>query len=180
MGGSTFQPPGDQLLLRGVDAGEPERHSPVGVLSLERTDFRQVRAGLLAIDSEVESRSWQDALLHQRVTALEVEHAVEQAAQPIVGWPGGALVQDGEEVQLAPCRRLLGVLEQPGWPDFQQALPVIDLLLAGSAGDPVPGAELELAGGIVTAVADDAPVLEEGQYILAERGCGRGGRGRGR
>ena len=71
---------------------------------------------------------------------------------------------------------MLGVLEQAGRPDLEQAFPVVDFMLARAAGDPLEGAELELAGGVVAPMADDTSALEDGQDIAAEGelGLGRG------
>ena len=169
------QPPFDQRELGVVDRRHSVGHPPQRLMLLVLRLLFQPGAFSFGVERQLEARR-QQATGWCRVPALLRQQLIQQAAREVRVAGLAALVQHREEAALAPARRGAGVLVQPG--ELGRAHPgLVDRFLRGPAGDSVPALHLQLAGGVVAGVTDDATAFEQRPDLSFVRdGAGRGRR----
>ena len=166
VGRSRGEPARDHVQFLGRQPGQAVGHAgqrlPTGVVVV----FVQARAGLRTVEREVE-RAREHRLVGQGMGLLECQAAVEHAGGQVVLGRRRALVEHRIEALCAPLRGGLRIDEQACGRRFKQSGAVIDHRLAGAAGHGLPRAQLELAGCVITTVADDAAALQDRAHVLA-------------
>jgi len=132
------------------------------VLRRERVVRLRCGAHLGAVEGEVELGQ---VLGAEGLALLLLEHPVQEAQLAVRLGHVGALVQHGVEAALAPLRGRLGIDEQPRRLGGAEPGRVVDALRGRAALETLDRVELELAGGVVAAVADRAAVLEHRLHL---------------
>ncbi len=93
--------------------------------------------------------------------SLEVEHARKQAGLQIGGALVPALVEYWMKAAFAPLRRRLCIFEQSRSRGGRQTGGMIDAIFTTAAEHAFEGVELELARGVVAAMADETAILHQ-------------------
>ena len=166
-GGALLQPFLQQGHFRRRQGRQAEGHAPARIAPFQGVVFLDRRAGLLARQGKVDVPAHR-LVGHQRMGRLEVQGPGQETGLEGGGRSVAPLVEDRVEALVAPLGGFLGIDEEAGRRLLPQAGAVIDLDLAAAPGHAFPGAQLDLAGGVVAGVADDAAAVQDGPHLLLE------------
>lgn len=169
---AQFEPAAQGGHLGFVQAGQTKGHSPEGILALESRVVVNARALLFPVERKIESLR-QDGRVRQGVILLELQRPIHHARRQIRRRRLFTLVEHRREAFVAPLRGRLRISEQARQRRFVQAPAVVDQLLAGAPGNALPGRELELAGRVVTGVANHAALFKDRLHVATIRESGR-------
>ena len=176
IGRAGREPARDRAELALVETRQAVGHPGQGEPALVGLVLVDARAVLRAVDREIE-RARQHGIAGERVGALLGEAAVEHARSEVGSGSRCALVQNGEEALPAPLGSLVRIDEEPRRRRLAETAAVVNGRGAAATRNPLPRAELDLAGRVIAAVAHDAAALEDGLHVGAV-GHPAGGRGR--
>jgi hypothetical protein len=159
-GRTAGQPGRERRVVGRLEGREAEGHAALGMAPEELSQLglvggtRQVR-GLGVIFAGL--------LRHEPLRLEQVEH------QRVVRGRGRVALEDVVEAERPPARFGLSVEEEARRSLRADPRGSVDRLLASAALRPLEGIELQLAGGVVAGVADDAAAIEDRLHVLQER-----------
>jgi len=174
VGRAGLQPAREGVELARVQPGQAVGHAGQRRMARIGLELLDARAGHRPAQRKIETVAEHRAG-RQRVLLLEPQRLVQQAARELGFGCGRALVEHREETLGAPLRGPLRVDEQPRRRGVVQPPGVVDRIAAGAARDALPGAQVQLTGRVIAAVADHATPLQDRLHVGAPR-YGAGGR----
>ena len=160
-----------------AEAAQGQRHALPGLLAGVLVELAGGGALVVALQAQFDVFR-KRRIAGQRLHPAQLDHVVQQRVHQVVVQGAALVIEHRVEALLAPLGLAVGVHEQPGWLGVQYPRAVVYRLGGGAAQQARAGAQLQLAGRVITGVAGDALGIQYGFYVPAP-GVGLGpGNGR--
>ena len=156
--GTGIEPVTHGLEFVHIKTGKGVGHAPQGFVLIVQAELIGPGAALAAVKAKLKAVGQRAVSGGQRVFLFQGEHLVQGALGDVT------VIQHRIETPAAPLLGSQGIFVQACQVGGEQTGAVVHFVFAGAALQANPVVQLELAGGVVTTVADHAALLNDGLY----------------